>query len=822
MEEEPSSEGKEIVNSYVALEDEGDGCCVVKDDANPIVLDDPGKEDEHLNLEFSQYLVGGALEPTLGMEFTSEDDARNFYNAYAKQTGFSIRVNSYYRSKKDNSIISREFCCSKEGFRREKRSRNVDSGDDTKKRRARPITREGCKALMTVRRRDNGKWYVAKLEKSHNHELVTPAMRHFLRSHKEEYDPKKSLSGSISSSGVGLNASVNVLTEECNSFGELGFATHNNINFIGKGRLSNFGVDAQSLLGFFKVMQARDPAFYYAIQVDEEDRLSSVFWVDTRSRIAYNCFSDVVSFDTTYQVNQYKMPFAPFIGVNHHRQSVLFGCALLADETESTFIWLFTTWLEAMSGRQPGLLITDYDSAISRAVESVFPQSSHRYCKWHILSKMPKEMGHVCSALPKTFQVEFDKCINKSETPEEFESAWHLLLDKYNLRGNEWLQSLYIDRKLWVSTYVRDTFFAAMYTTQRSKSVNSLFDGYVSAGTTLQDFAEQYEKALDDRYEKEARAEFETFYTKPVLKTPLPMEKQAAEVYTRKLFSVFQDEIYESLVLAVNLSQDEGLSRTYEVARFDEEHKVYFVGLNIADQMASCSCKMFEFEGILCRHVIAVVKATNIFLLPQHYILKRWTRNAKDEAMLDAMPSVEMNGNSREGKNSQYNLLYQEAVKCAEEGMASDHSFKFALNALREARIKIITAKKNAINAQKLETAASTNFLDENTTVGSQVDSSSEVVTLQDNQQAKMRDSCTENNISKYASEQSSSRVSICTNCKCPGHDSLSCTTKLNNKLLFLTSAANESRVLSWLQLSSALQYSSCSAANWIWFSSQD
>ena len=129
------------------------------------------------------------------------------------------------------------------------------------------------------------------------------------------------------------------------------------------------------------------------IQVDEEDRLSSVFWVDTRSRITYNRFSDVVAFDTTYQVNQYKMPFAPFTGVNHHKQSVLFGCTLLSDETESTFIWLFTTWLEAMSGQQPGLIITDYDSAIGRAVERIFPQSRHRYCKWHIMSKMPREMG---------------------------------------------------------------------------------------------------------------------------------------------------------------------------------------------------------------------------------------------------------------------------------------------------------------------------------------------------------------------------------------------------------------------------------------------
>ncbi|XP_059452046.1 protein FAR1-RELATED SEQUENCE 5-like [Corylus avellana] len=771
MEDEPSSEAKEGMHSYGTLDDEGDECCVAEDVEAPMVLDDA--EEDNVNFEYPQSLVGGVVEPMLGMEFTSEDDARNFYNAYAKQTGFSIRVNSYYRSKKDNSIISREFCCSKEGFRRERHAKRIDLGDDTRRRRARPVTREGCKALMTVRKRDNGKWYVAKIEKNHNHELVTPAMRQFLRSQKQECDPRKSLSNSFSSPGMSLNGPVNVLTEDSNSFGKMVFNAQNTVNYIGKGRLSTFGIDAQSLLGFFKVMQASDPAFYYAIQVDEEDRLSSVFWVDTRSRIAYNCFSDVVAFDTTYQVNQYKMPFAPFTGVNHHKQSVLFGCALLADETESTFIWLFTTWLEAMSGQQPGLIITDYDSAIRRAVEQVFSQSRHRYCKWHIMSKMPREIGHIYSSLPRTFQIEFDRCINKSETPDEFESAWPILLDKYNLRGNEWLQSLYIDRKLWVPTYVRDTFFAGMYAAQRSSSVNSLFGGYVNARTTLQDFAKQYEKALDDRYEKEARAEFDTFYTKPVLKTPLPMEKQAADIYTRKIFTVFQDEVFESLALAVKFSGEDGGTSTYEVARFDEEHKAHFVCSNVAEHVASCSCKMFEFEGVLCQHVLAVFKAKNIFMLPQHYILKRWTRTAKDEAILDAQACGETQGNSQKSKSLQYNILYQEAIKCADEGMASDHSFKVALNALREARIKIADAKKNAISETKLETMASTSYQDENTTIASQVDSSSAVVTSLEHQKTKTRESLRESNI--LASDQSSSRATPCINCKCPGHDSNSC-----------------------------------------------
>ena len=93
----------------------------------------------------------------------------------------------------------------------------------------------------------------------------------------------------------------------------------NCINYVGRGRLSNFGIDAQNILGFFKVMQASDPAFYHAVQVDEEDRPSSVIWVDTRSRIAYDYFSDVVAVDSTHQANQCMMPFAPFTGVNHHK-----------------------------------------------------------------------------------------------------------------------------------------------------------------------------------------------------------------------------------------------------------------------------------------------------------------------------------------------------------------------------------------------------------------------------------------------------------------------------------------------------------------------
>lgn len=74
-----------------------------------------------------------------------------------------------------------------------------------------------------------------------------------------------------------------------------------------------------------------------------EGHLANYFWVDARSTIAYKNFGDVVLFDPTYWTNKYKMPFVPFIRVNNHYQSILFGCALLWDETEETFMWLLHT-----------------------------------------------------------------------------------------------------------------------------------------------------------------------------------------------------------------------------------------------------------------------------------------------------------------------------------------------------------------------------------------------------------------------------------------------------------------------------------------------
>ena len=118
------------------------------------------------------------LEPCVGMEFESAEDAREFYEMYGRRMGFTIRNNRTRRSLKDNSIIGREFVCSKEGFRVEKYANR-----EHRILPSRPITREGCNAMLRIAAKDEGKWAIYGFVKEHNHEL-NPSKMPPRRSHR--------------------------------------------------------------------------------------------------------------------------------------------------------------------------------------------------------------------------------------------------------------------------------------------------------------------------------------------------------------------------------------------------------------------------------------------------------------------------------------------------------------------------------------------------------------------------------------------------------------------------------------------------------------
>ena len=75
-------------------------------------------------------------------------------------------------------------------------------------------------------------------------------------------------------------------------------------------------------------------------------------------------------------------------------RSIFFGAAFMADEKIESYVWLFETFLRAMGGKAPRLIVTDEDASIKAAIiANVLPNSIHGLCMWNIVKNFPKKIG---------------------------------------------------------------------------------------------------------------------------------------------------------------------------------------------------------------------------------------------------------------------------------------------------------------------------------------------------------------------------------------------------------------------------------------------
>ncbi|KAK1293207.1 Protein FAR1-RELATED SEQUENCE 3 [Acorus calamus] len=216
--------------------------------------------------------------------------------------------------------------------------------------------------------------------------------------------------------------------------------------------------------------------------------------------------------------------------------------------------------------------------------------------------------------------------------------------------------------------------------------MDTFFKAHFSARPTLQVFIAEFEKELIRRHELEAQAELDTTYTKPTLKTASPIEKQAAEIYTRAVFDRFQEEFMQSIGYRYDQIKS-GVVSKYSVARHDGDEETFIVSFDASKKRANCSCNKFEFAGILCGHILTIFIIFDLRVLPEEYILNRWTRNAKSSTVVDER--------AQESTILRYNDILGDATKCAEKASMSVEVYKVAKEALQKAFAEIAAAEKN-------------------------------------------------------------------------------------------------------------------------------
>ncbi|KAK4486778.1 hypothetical protein RD792_006639 [Penstemon davidsonii] len=158
--------------------------------------------------------------------------------------------------------------------------------------------------------------------------------------------------------------------------------------------------------------------------------------------------------------------------------------------------------------------------------------------------------------------------------------------------------------------------------------MNSVLKRYVSYKNNMLQFFQHFQRLIDDRRYKEMREDLRNSQSTPELPFRVEILKHAVSVYTHEVFRKFQIEVSKAYDSTLELcSETRDLSK-YKITPYRKHHKK-FVTYNSSTCEVSCSCRKFEFAGILCSHALTVLSFRKVVRIPEIHIKKRWTKKAK-------------------------------------------------------------------------------------------------------------------------------------------------------------------------------------------------
>ncbi|KAF8016194.1 hypothetical protein BT93_H1645 [Corymbia citriodora subsp. variegata] len=615
------------------------------------------------------------------MIFSNELKAYNKYVAYAMSKGFGVRKGNLARNSK-GEIIRRTFVCNCEGY-------SASSIDDEKKFERFEVR---CGWLAHIKFKvDDGIFEVIEYIFDHNYAFIPENQRHLIRCGRIMSETCNGVLTDMVKAGIRETSAYKFLANEAGGSKNLGFNLRDCQNYLQTKKSEIIiGGDCQNLLNHFHSMEQQNPMFSsYAIQVDKDGRLTNIFWRDSLSKFDYDCFGDVLIFDTTYRTNIYEMICAPFVGVNHHWKNVLFGCAFLLDETAESFIWLFDAFLKSMGNKAPKTIFTNQDQAMAKAIRTIFP-NTHRLCTWHIGKNANQNIPHLYKK-PGFKDKYFSALMYRCRSNDEFEFIWREMEKEWGTENNSWLRKLYGIRHKWSLAFGRDIFTCGILSSQKSESTNNVFQNIARKTSTLIEFVHYYEEQV--KHMREIKSQYD-YSCRGKAKAAVPHDilKHAASVYTRAIFKKFNDEFTQILSENISGSTFDGFiySFTLKCRGSQREH---IVQIDPVDFSVSCECKSFESKGWLCRHALKVLSENiSVTSIPSAYILKRWTKCAKQGIENDEFHHLSADSS----KFNRFSALMQQSFELMSLGAEDENTIKIVGNSMEKAKAKISLYKSSA------------------------------------------------------------------------------------------------------------------------------
>lgn len=391
-------------------------------------------------------------------------------------------------------------------------------GKRSQERRKRALTRFRCPFELVIKHNPQMKlWYVHKYVDAHNHKMARPNEVYFLFSHRKITEAQKAEILRYQTAGLRKYQIMDVMEQQYGGCQNVGLVSRDLYNYSYLEKKSKIlDGDANTVLKYMKRRQLEDSEFFFDYKTNSDGRLLNMFWCDAQSRLDYQAFGDLVIFYSTYRTNKYNMPFIPFVGMNHHRSTVIFACAIVSHESVESYVWLLRTLLRAMYQKEPRSIITDGDRSMLSAISEVLPECSHRICSWHIERNAMKYLHHSMLA-------GFSNLIYMRGTPKSFREKWKSFLKDHKIgkhhKCRPWLSKMFQMRNLWAASFLKKKYFLGAQSNQRSETLNSRLHKHLDRKMTLYDMVDHYFHCLSRMRRNESELDCTASQSIPVCTT---------------------------------------------------------------------------------------------------------------------------------------------------------------------------------------------------------------------------------------------------------------------------------------------------------------
>lgn len=184
---------------------------------------------------------------------------------------------------------------------------------------------------------------------------------------------------------------------------------------------------------YFLIRDLESLGYAVRFQVNGSRQIESLFFINETAIKEARRWPEAITIDATYKTNAHKLTLVNIVGTSNvtsgkynSLQTFPIAAAFVNSEKEEKYKWILEELRDAIwpvegDHRLPSVFVTDNELALRNAIESVFPESQHVLCSWHLWNTMETKL------LPG--EIEADEFrVRRTETEIDFQK----IVSSYN------------------------------------------------------------------------------------------------------------------------------------------------------------------------------------------------------------------------------------------------------------------------------------------------------------------------------------------------------------------------------------------------------